>query len=169
MKAGLVTSIRVNPKDCMSIIDVLNAGGVNFDGMSFASMTSLALSSLLETSRKAGLIPTRDGFEYLTMMQPYISKQNGRKLAITAAMSGLGGAIKAPVVERQVIATPEPDHQPAPVSDTIITAEIRTARRRLTELLAKKDMVDGGSHDVTWSASDEQEYKEVYAIVYPEG
>ncbi|HEX6826433.1 MAG TPA: hypothetical protein VF077_08970 [Nitrospiraceae bacterium] len=63
--------LRVNPTDAMSIVDVLDVLGVSKTNLSFAQATKLALSALLESARKEGLIPRREGFEYLTMMRPF--------------------------------------------------------------------------------------------------
>lgn len=71
MRPGRVTQIRVSPKDCMSIIDVLDRIQLYRSGMSFAQATSVVLACAIETFRKQSLIPTRDGFEYSSMMQRF--------------------------------------------------------------------------------------------------
>src|SRR5258706_16257049 len=68
---GLVVSIRVNPTDAMSVIDILDRLGITKDNLSFAQATKLALSSLLESARQSDLVPRRDGFEYLDMIKPF--------------------------------------------------------------------------------------------------
>ena len=68
---GTVMHLRVNPTDSMSIIDILDVLGIPKDNLSFAQATKLALSALLESARKEGIIPRREGFEYLEMMRPF--------------------------------------------------------------------------------------------------
>lgn len=70
----------------MSCIDVVQKTGVNLQGASFTIIVSAALSSLLESMRQAGVIPTRDGFEYAQMMGSYPKQgkaNHARALAIT--------------------------------------------------------------------------------------
>lgn len=84
MRLGKVVSIRINPKDCMSIIDVLDAARVDTTGMSYSSMTALAVSALLEHMRNTKMIPVRDGFEYLKMMSQYIDSPRSHAKLIVA-------------------------------------------------------------------------------------
>lgn len=141
---------------------MIDVSGLKTEGMSFASMTSLALSSLLETCRKNGLIPTRDGFEFTAMVGPHISNSHKRKVHVTNAIGNIGSAIHVPPIPATV---PAPV---TPVQPQEVTTEIRQARSRLTELLRKKDIAEDNS-DVLWSSSDETEYQQLYKLVYPEG
>lgn len=64
-KEGVVAAIRINPKDCLGVLDLLEATGVSTSEKSFSHMVSLALSSLLEAARKQGFIPVEpDMFLY---------------------------------------------------------------------------------------------------------
>ena len=47
MKVGRVVSIRVNPTDCLSVIDVVQKIGLNIRGISFSQVVSIALSNSL--------------------------------------------------------------------------------------------------------------------------
>lgn len=99
MKPGRVIYIRVNPKDCMSCIDVVKKTGMNLQGASFSLIASAALSSALESFRQNGIIPDRDGFEYADMMREYpMSDKQGRAkaLAITRTFSLAGSNIVVP-------------------------------------------------------------------------
>jgi hypothetical protein len=167
VRPGVVSTIRVNPKDCMSIIDVIALTGIDTTGMSFAAMTSLALSSLLETARQNGQVPTRDGFEFNEMMLPWANGvRNKKKLEITAAIGNLGSKLCAPpIASRLALAAAT-----KPVESTIAQtspSELRQAQVRLTELLQKQDLADGGK--VIWQKEDQVEYDQLYRIVYPEG
>lgn len=93
MKAGKVVNIRVNPKDCMAVVDVVQKTGVFVSGMSFSQMVSLALAGVMQTLRDASVIPDREGWEYLEMMQPYLTRQNGRKLEVAKVISSLGSEL----------------------------------------------------------------------------
>ena len=74
MRVGNVVYIRVNPRDSMGVVDVVNALEKYREGMAFSHAVSIALSALLETMRSTNTIPTRDGYEYTEMMQPYSFK-----------------------------------------------------------------------------------------------
>ena len=90
MRPGRVTTIRVNPRDCMSIVDTVDKLGLYSPGMSFAQAVSIALASAMESFRKHEIVPNRTGFEYSQMMEKYPSDNTvtrGRKLAITEAIS----------------------------------------------------------------------------------
>lgn len=170
LTAGQVCKIRVNPKDCMAVIDVLTAAGVRLDGMSFAAMTSLALSSLLQTMRDQKIIPTRDGFEYLDMMQPYLGKHHHhKKIQVTDALKAAGDKIQIQGISKPAADedTPQREYVPELKSEPQSADEMR-ARSRLQELVQKKDMAENGD-GVIWSKTDQAEYDECYAIVYPNG
>jgi len=81
MKVGMVTQIRVNPKDCLAILDIIVACGINpYDGRSFAQCTSLALSSLIGVARRAKIIPEEeDGFQYANRLDPFINSRNDKR------------------------------------------------------------------------------------------
>lgn len=79
-KPGQVVRLRISPIDCLSILDVLDAAGVPRKNISFSSCSSLALATLLETVKKANLIPTPDGFDFAERMEPYIGwNHKGRR------------------------------------------------------------------------------------------
>ncbi len=107
MRVGRVVSIRVNPKDCMSAIDVVEKIGLNVPGISFSQIVSAAFSSAMESLRQAGVIPTRDGFEFRQMMAAYpaaIKGARGRALSIanTFQMAGPDAQVKAVAPSREV-------------------------------------------------------------------
>lgn len=185
MRPGIVATIRVNPKDCMAVVDVMEAVGITTEGMSFPAMISLTLSSLLQTARDNNQIPTRDGFEYNEIMAPYQrQKRNKRKLEITDTLHKLGSSVNVPKLSKPprgafqvepgtgerlpsvTSAAAERGPFELPVEDAV-TADVLRARRRLTELLQKKDLADEGK--LTWQSDDEREFQEMYKLVYPEG
>jgi hypothetical protein len=169
LRPGMVATIRVNPKDCMAVLDVVKAAGLSTDGMSFAAMTSLAFSSLLQTMRDQEVIPDRDGFEYLDMMQPYLgSKNNKKKVAITKTLQNAGSKVRVhglskPKVEKAPIQEP-----PTLGEDKALSIEERLARSELTELCRKRDMAEEGAEGILWSAADQSRYDELLRVVYPE-
>lgn len=81
MKAGMVTQIRVNPKDCLAVLDIMVAIGVDpYDGRSFAQCVSLALSSLIGVARRGDIITREeDGFQYLNRMAVFLNSRNNKK------------------------------------------------------------------------------------------
>lgn len=152
LRAGRVVSVRVNPKDCQSILDLVEKLPVPFSqDMSFAQHVSLALSSLLETARQQGLLPEPDQFEYLNRMERFGFNRHshGRKLAITETIGTLGSEFKAPVVNKpaeQGYVEPE------------LTPDQRRAWTRIRELDAKQALAEQPGSGVVWSASDQAEY-----------
>ena len=97
MKGGMVVRIRVAPKDCMSIIDAAQLLGIDARQYSMSALTSLVLGSLLDVQRRAGTVPTRSGFEYLSMMEPYTNRKGATRQKMTEALykGQLQGAIGA--------------------------------------------------------------------------
>lgn len=65
-KGGLVARVRVNPKDCLAILDVMEAIGMDPYQHSFSGCVAIALSSLIAVARRAGAIKEEeDGLQYL--------------------------------------------------------------------------------------------------------
>lgn len=197
MRPGVVVSIRVNPKDCMGVLDVLEKAGIVTPGASFPSLISLALGSLLETARQNNMIPTRTGFEFSEMMAPYLKQpRNKKKLEIAKTIHSIGSDIVSPTLEEppqisqrehkvqqaaKVIAHTNVDntyqisHQNIaetrprrPVEAVPLEERIR-AQQRLQRLCEEKDMCDDLSTGMRWTNEKEAEYQRCYAIVYPEG
>lgn len=175
LKAGVVVSLRVNPKDCMSVVDVMGRTGLISPGMSFSAMCSLTLSSLLETMRQQGHLPDRSGFEFSELVGPYMTGKNTKRIAAAKAIEQVGSDFSAPTLPTQKAArnnhTSEQDGYSLrmPEAKLVPTLEHRQAARRLTELIQKKDLADDTGSGVVWSVGDQQEYDECYKVVYPDG
>jgi hypothetical protein len=164
MRAGQVVRIRVNPKDCMSVLDVMEVTGMQTQGMSFSAIVSLALSSAMEGLRQQGVIPTRTGFEFSDMMSVYLrGSSQGRKVAMTNAIYNAGSEFQVRPVAMPAD-LPEDDGYIEPVDNP--TPEVLRARRALAELCAKKELSEQNSA-VMWQAEDQREYEKNYRIVYP--
>lgn len=90
-RPGRVVQIRLNPKDCMSAIDLWDKLQITIEGVSFAQVVSTALNSSLETFRRNGILPERQGFEYSEMMARFPdSAHRSRTLQINEAMYKAG-------------------------------------------------------------------------------
>lgn len=89
-KAGVVSCIRLNPVDAMSVIDILDHLGLSKDNLSFPQATKLVLGAFLATARRDGIIPVRASGEFEDMLSPF-GRENfsGRaaKLRMTGQMS----------------------------------------------------------------------------------
>ena len=112
MKGGMVVRIRVAPKDCMSIVDAAQTLGIQPTQYSMSALTSLVLSSLLEVQRKAGTVPIRSGFEYLSMMEPYTNRKGATRQKMTDALykgqlQGAASGLSQPVAAAVATATTE--------------------------------------------------------------
>lgn len=88
MKAGMVTQIRVNPRDCQAVLDIMGIIGVDpYDGRSFAQCVSMAFSSMIASLEKSGVLQEPDPYQYLNRMAPFIdSRNNKRKYAGAEAL-----------------------------------------------------------------------------------
>ena len=185
MKGGNVARIRVNPKDCQSVLDLLDKVRIPRQHMSFAQCVSIALSSLLETARINKTLPEPDPFQYINRMGQYLGnghKHHQMKMRATSAIGSIGEHFQAPALTtepaRQLERT-ECDHgipyqYPCrdcnkEVDETPVSANEMRQRRRFSELYSKKDMRESGNMNISWSAEEEAEYQELYKIIYPEG
>lgn len=171
MKAGHVATIRVNPRDCQSVLDVLDAAGVPRRSLSFAQCVSLALGSLLETARRNELIPEPDEFEFLNRMQEYMTPARRRKSARVAdALHDLGGKLRGPALPdgagRLGAGSPPPADPTATVDEDEDSPEVRAAQAELTKLLIKKEQAEDGG---PWTHDDDVRFRWLYGIVYPNG
>lgn len=162
MRAGIVVSIRVNPKDCQSVLDVMERVGIKTSGQSFSQLVSLTLSSILESHRQAGIIPEPDAFQYLNRVGQFIGQgRSSKKLRTAKLIHELGSDYKAPVLTPQNAAASPQQHDdspPAPVE--VLTDQQRSDRQRLSELYAV------GEDALT--VSELAEYKELLIKVYGE-
>lgn len=177
MRPGKVVTIRLNPRDCMGVLDVIDKAGLSIEGASFPALVSLALGSLLQTVRDEGVIPDRAGFEYSEMMAPYHGQRsNRRKLEITDTIHKAGSSIRSRGLSKPagvLDELKEPAQATAgrtePVVVNEMSADLRRAGRRLTELLQKKDLAEEPGSGVVWQQSDQEEYDQLYQQVYPNG
>ena len=153
MRAGRVVRIRVNPKDCMSCVDIAQKVGLVTTGMSFAQVVSMALAASMQTFRERGLVPQREGFEYAEMMRPFADqpsedKGRTRKLQITETAHLAGSEFHVPAV---VAGKPTVDQPNSP-------AWLRK-KRRADELVAKREAdpqnFSQGEQDELTSLADE--------------
>lgn len=99
MRAGFVARIRVNPKDCLSLLDIVQGSGLNVEGMSFSAITSLAMTCMIEAFRKAKTIPDNDGFDYARRMAPYVGGKSSYDKRVLTETLYVGAAAGLPVPE----------------------------------------------------------------------
>lgn len=79
MKGGMVVRIRLNPKDCLAILDIMETMGIDVRQRSFASCSSSAFSSLIALARKMKVIKEEeDGFQFLNRMAPFLNETNNK-------------------------------------------------------------------------------------------
>jgi hypothetical protein len=153
MMPGEVVYIRVNPKDCMRVVEVLKLTGMmeiqkKFDNMSFPQAVSLALSSLLQAAVESKMIPDHDGFEYSEIMRPFSNKtRTSRKLAFAKGVA-LNSEAEVPALRIQRETT-----------KFMPTAEQRRADSKAKELLFKKNAASD-----SWTEADEVELLKCLAI-----
>lgn len=82
MRPGRVIRFRVNPTDCISVVDVIEKLGLHRERLSFDQACRIALSSLLESARTHGVIPAEpSGFEYEQKMARFQERTSADRLA----------------------------------------------------------------------------------------
>lgn len=116
MRAGFVARIRVNPRDCLSILDVVAKGGIDTSGMSFSAISSLAVSCMLESLRKGNVIPDNDGFDFAERMAPFAGgRSTYEKRVLTEALhvAGAVGLVLPEINPQQREAVSRPSTQPS--------------------------------------------------------
>lgn len=168
MKAGMVVRLRVNPKDCQSVLDILDRVSIPYHSLSFSQCASLALASLLETARIHKNIPEPDPFQYMNRMEGFYGHGHSmqrKRIGAANALGSIGESFQAPVVS----ITPVHTAQHEPLSLVPVNADEMRDRSRMSELYSKKDMYENGNRSVSWSDADEAEYQELYKRVYPDG
>lgn len=178
MRAGMVSTIRINPRDCQSVLDIMEMVGYKTEGQSFPHLVSLTLSSLLQTQRDAGNIPEPDEFDYLNRMGYFIGQQrSSKKMHVAKVIHNAGGKARMPGLPQQPVDSDEDRpfptqarHTPSTIEvlTTEVTAEQREAGQRLQDLMTKKEIAEDNPN-VIWSAHDQREYDILYAVIYPFG
>lgn len=161
MKPGLVVSIRISPRDCQSIVALMDASGVSRQGQTFSGMASLALSSLLQTARTNGTIEEPDPFNYWNEVGEYHkgrARNKDKERIVQAASSKI-----TPTMSTSIASGVVADAGLSQIG-TVLTSDVRQAGIRLKELLVKQENAPND-----WSAADQQEFDQLYKIVYPEG
>ena len=147
MRPGRVVQFRLNPKDCMAVIDVIQKANAHIPGMSFAQAVAMAFSCMSETFRRYKLIPTRDGFEYSEMMHEFPSTSRGmkaRQFSIQQTIESIGSEIYHPSLsvpqEKNEIESESESYSDAPDLANHPSIEVRTLYRQLLEADAKKQI-----------------------------
>ena len=165
MKPGLVVSIRISPKDCQSIVALMDASGVSRQGQTFPAMVSLALSSLLQTARTAGTIAEPDPFNYWNEVGEY-HKGRGREMDKEKIVQAASSKITPPMsaIVGKSGDTAAVDDTGLSQIGTVLTSDVRQAGIRLKELLVKQEHTPDN-----WGDADQREFDQLYKIVYPEG
>lgn len=137
MRVGRVARIRLSPRDCMAVVDILKHIGIHPTGMSFSQGVSITLSSALESFRQSKIIPTRDGFEYTELMRMFPPDRlidRSRKLDITKHLQARtsDGAVVPPILV--------PD-----------TPEVQRRRTRYNELRFKRENDEINMSEADWA------------------
>jgi hypothetical protein len=135
-RAGRVVQIRLNPKDCMAIVDIIQQAKMFTPGMSFSQAVIIAFACMAETFRKNGLVPEREGFEYSEMMREFPDTVRGRgaiQYQIGKGMRLMGANYTFPAAD---LGTQADFNEPDP--ETHPNLEVRRLFRELKEMDARK-------------------------------
>lgn len=135
MKHGAVVQFRLSTEDIMSCIDILNDANISKDGMSLGMVCKLVLSSYLETCRKSNSIPTRDGFEYLNMITPFVNVSQVKKANMISNMP------RVDTVQTRIMSpSQEPTHHMKRAEDEFKTHDADMIRKRASVELAVDEL-----------------------------
>lgn len=155
MKPGHVISMRVSPRNCMAVLDLLRMADVPLEGMSFSAACSRALDLAMSGLIKAGQLPERDGFEYSEMMAPFGLGTTGRTArdAQSARVASMFEGSQAAENRAPVSAPGKPS--------------VEDAKRGLRELLGRYEGPDGEQVSTDeWSEEDQKLYNTYLEVIY---
>ena len=135
--------------------------------MSYAQCVSVALNTLLEAARQNKIIPEPDPFQFLPRMSSFLeSSSHRRKLAVTRKMDEDGTKFSLGARRDSHLAEAMAPAEPVQEQPEVVSGEQLRQRRRLGELVNKRDLVEQEIPGVLWSAEDQQEFDALYAMVY---
>lgn len=141
LKAGRVVQIRLNPKDCMAVVDIITQAKMFVPGMSFSHATSIAFACMSETFRKNNIVPTREGYEYSDLMEPFPDTTKGRgamQFALKQRLTPISESYVYPTEGLEVGPTEEELRGPDP--ETHPDVNVRRLYHRLKELDLKRSV-----------------------------
>ncbi len=157
-KIGKAMYIRVSPKNCMAIADALKVAGLHPGDFTFSSATARVLDMLLAGLLRDGIVPTRDGFEFSSMMNEFIQQNKAALPSVsykqpTQAVNHSQGQVNhSQVAMPKMLAVGsdyvEPSAHPGSVQ--------RRAAVRFKELMTKKEHAPD-----SWTAEDAAELEGV--------
>jgi len=143
-RVGQTAMIRLNPQDCMTVVDVVQKYGLYISGMSFSQAVILAFACMSQTFRKNGLVPERDGFEYEEMLSTFPSETRGRRafqyqLEKNERLQGPNRVYPAADLGVKELTEAEAKTQfPLPDPFTHSNPQVRKIARELEEIEAKR-------------------------------
>jgi hypothetical protein len=71
-KPGKVATIRINPTECLQIIDFLERSGIEPSGRSFSTCVGIVVHALLKDAHQRGFMQDVDGFQYNNKMAQFL-------------------------------------------------------------------------------------------------
>lgn len=141
LRAGRVVQIRLNPKDCMTVVDIVTQIGAFQPGMSFSQATIIAFACMSETFRKNSIVPDREGFEYTKLMAEFPDTTRGRgsfQYQLDKSMRLRGPEYTYPAAELEASPSDEEVRGLDPEKHPVL--EVRQLFHQLQELAAKREV-----------------------------
>ena len=167
LRPGMVASIRVNPKNCQSVLHVLQLAGVSSKDKSFSVCVSDALDILLESSRRGDIIPEPDPFEFLNEMKYHVGKEAPDRRKKKAPYINAAPALNK---VQQAVASAITDTSKSEWVDNSIPTDpfklmqYKAAQLRLVDSNRKKQEAEVSA--VVWSEKEEEQYQRDVRLVY---
>lgn len=159
IRAGVVVTIRVNPRNCQSVLDLMDVLEQKPDGQSFSSFVSLALASLIESSIDSGFITEPDPFQYMNRMRPYLGRKRGANVKkLTNTVNAQGSRFRPPVMPKRELTS---------VEVTTEQALHRKEAMKMMQDLAVKYKASVDNTEIQWSSADQSQWEEVFLTLFP--
>lgn len=92
MRPGQVIRLRVNPTECLQVLDFLRRANIEVTGRSFSACASIVWHALMKDAERRGFMHEVDGFSYNEQMAQFLSPEE-------IAYRQLGGPSKEAIVE----------------------------------------------------------------------
>src|SRR5574337_502417 len=71
-KPGKVINIRLNPTECLQVLDFLKKAGISTEGKTFSTCASIVLHALMKDAQIRNVLDEPDGFEFNNRMEQFL-------------------------------------------------------------------------------------------------
>jgi hypothetical protein len=134
----------------MAVYDAIILAGMNPSEMSFSSAVSRVFAMMMDSLRRDKLVPTRDGFEYSTIMETFIQKNK-------ATLPSISYRAPTASIDNRALDTPLINVKPTQ------SAEQREVNQKYKELMFKREYAND-----SMSTEDYAELERIEGLLFAE-